>query len=194
MGFQKEFDGIYRLCIPFEAIYTTVFALNEGEKWMLCDTATTDFDVENHILPALNNLGVTPDYIFCSHAHSDHAGGLPSLRIAFPDARIITAPTVLFDRFEVLKLKGHTEDSLGIFDRKTKTLLSFDCLQQRGIDKYRGGISDKAAYLKSIEFVRNMELENIIFSHDFEPCGYSARGKSEIENVLNICKEYADNL
>ncbi len=187
MKFILEEDGIYRLTVPFEVIYTTVFALNEGDKWILCDTATTDFDVKNFILPALLDLGATPDYIFISHSHSDHAGGLPSICKAFPHAKIITSPTILLQRFEVIGLKGHSEDSLAIFDTKTKSLLSFDCLQQRGIDKYRNGISDRSTYLKSIERVRNMAVKRIIFSHDYEPCGYSVSGKAEIRKVLDIC-------
>ncbi len=190
MGFQKEESGIYRLTVPFEAIYTTVFALNEGDEWILCDAATTEFDVKNYILPALSDLEAVPDYIFISHSHSDHAGGLPSLQRAFPESRIITAPTVLLGRFEVISLKGHSDDSLAIFDTQTQILLSFDCLQQKGIDKYRNGISNKAEYLKSIERVRNMAVERIIFSHDYEPCGYSVKGNGKIKDCLDICKEY----
>ncbi len=189
-GFQKEENGIYRLTVPFEAIYTTVFALTNSGKWMLCDTATNELDVKNYILPALCKLGATPDYIFVSHSHKDHSGGLEALIKAFPNAKIITEPTVVFDRFCVISLKGHSKDSLAVFDKETKTLLSFDCLQQRGIDKYVNGISDKVEYLKSIEKVRSMEVERIIFSHDYVPCGYSARGKSEIENALNVCRDY----
>lgn len=95
MGFQKENNGIYRLCIPFEAIYTTVFVLEEDNEWILCDAATTAQDVKINILPALRDVCVDPDYIFCSHSHSDHAGGLPAIRGAFPNAKTITAPTVL---------------------------------------------------------------------------------------------------
>lgn len=192
MVFKKEENGIYSLCVPFEAIYTTVFALNEGDKWILCDTATTDFDAENYILPALLDLGVTPDYIVVSHSHRDHVGGLALLRSVFPEAAIITNPMVLLDRFEVFSLKGHAEDALAVFDPRTKTLLSFDCLQQRGVDKYRRGISNKAMYLKSIEIVRNMDVERILFSHNYDPCGYSVKGQEAIENVLNICEEYCN--
>ncbi len=192
-AFQKEENGIYRLTVPFEAIYTSVFALTNGNKWLLCDTASNEFDVENYILPALCDLGALPDYIFISHSHKDHAGGLNSLRKAFPNAKIITEPAVLFDRFYVISLKGHSEDSLAVFDIETKTLLSFDCLQQRGIDKYVNGISNRAEYLKSIEKVRNLKVERIIFSHDYIPCGYSVRGKREIENALNVCKDYKIN-
>lgn len=90
-----------------------------------------------------------------------------------------------------IKVRGHSEDSLAIFDTKTKTLISFDCLQQRGIDKYRSGISDKEKYFKSIALVRSMDAERIIFSHDYDPCGYRVTGKTEIENVLTVCEEYA---
>ncbi len=186
-------DGIYRLCVPFGNIYTSVFAISNGEKWIICDTATTVFDVKNHILPALRTLGATPDYILVSHSHSDHCGGLPALLTAFPNAVHITNPTVLLNRFEVISLKGHTEDSLAILDMKTRTLLSFDCLQQCGIDKYRDGITDKTEYLKSIDKVKRMDLKQIIFSHDYDPCGYRVSGVKEIANALKICEEYAYN-
>lgn len=189
MGFECVESGIYRLTVPFEDLYTSVFALREGENWLLCDTACNDFDVENYILPALKDLGAEPKYILCSHSHSDHAGGLFSVIKAFLKAKIILKPTVLSDRFEVLSLKGHTDDSLAVFDRKTKTLLSFDCLQQRGIGKYRNGIFERKEYLKTIEKVRKMNIEKIIFSHNYDPCGYIVKGKAEIEKVLKICEE-----
>ncbi len=194
MSFEKEEKGIYRLTVPFEAIYTTVFALHEGDKWILCDTATTSDDVKTYILPALQRLGAVPDSIFCSHSHRDHVGGLSSLRDAFPAAKLITEPTVLLDRFEICSLKGHSEDSLAIYDRSTRTLLSFDCLQQRGIDKYRSGISNKDEYLRSIALVRSMNVERILFSHAYDPCGYSVKGKEETEYALHICEEYVIRL
>ncbi len=189
MSFIKEEDGIFRLTLPFEELYTTVFALTDGKGWIVCDAGTTEQDVNDIILPALQELNAVPNYIFCSHRHADHAGGLPTLSKAFPNAIPINSPTVLLSRFEAVSLKGHSEDSLAILDKKTRTLLSFDCLQQRGIGKYRSGVDDIEAYKASIEWVQGADIERIIFSHDYDPCGYSVKGRDEIENALDICKE-----
>ncbi len=200
--FIKEEDGIYLLKIPFEDLYTSVFALISDIGSIILDTATNADDVKAYIIPAMQEMGIDPNYIICSHMHSDHSGGMTTLLAHFPNAAagLIDKSVnfenktvyfhdgdILFDRFQVLNLKGHTEDSLAIFDQKNQTLLSCDCLQQCGIGKYRDGISDRSAYLKSLARVREMDMKRIIFSHDYDPCGYSVSGKEKIQKVLDIC-------
>ncbi len=200
--FVKEEAGIFLLKVPFEDLYTSVFALVSEKGSIILDTATTDEDVQTYILPAIQKLGIVPTYIICSHSHDDHAGGMPELLKHFPNAiagladknrnfenetRHLTDGEILLDRFQILNLRGHTEDSLAIFDLQTKTLLSGDCLQQQGVGKYTNGITDKQAYRESIARVRGMDIERIIFSHDYDPCGYSVKGKEEINSVLDVC-------
>ena len=51
--FEREIGEIYRLKVPFDGeVYTSVFLI-KGTKNVLIDCATTDYDVENYIVPAL---------------------------------------------------------------------------------------------------------------------------------------------
>jgi glyoxylase-like metal-dependent hydrolase (beta-lactamase superfamily II) len=78
MSFVKEIDNIYRLKIPFESVYTSVFLIREGNKNILVDCATTADDVNGYIIPALEEIGLTIkdiNFLVITHPHSDHAGG-----------------------------------------------------------------------------------------------------------------------
>ena len=55
--FLKETEYIYRLKIPFETVYTSVFLIKSTSGVFLVDCATTEGDVDNVILPALSALG-----------------------------------------------------------------------------------------------------------------------------------------
>ena len=86
-------QNIYRLTMPYKDIYTTVLIIKSPYGAVLFDTATYREDVENTILPALNDLGITGEelkYIVISHFHGDHAGGLQWVTEHFPDACILS--------------------------------------------------------------------------------------------------------
>ena len=55
--FYKEREGIYRLKVPFGAVYTSVFLIETEEGDVLVDCATTKDDVDERIIPALQRLG-----------------------------------------------------------------------------------------------------------------------------------------
>ena len=55
--FYKETDKIFRLRVPFENLYTSVFLVEADEKKILVDCATTAEDVDAHIVPALKKMG-----------------------------------------------------------------------------------------------------------------------------------------
>ncbi len=201
--FERIGDGIYRLCVPFDTVYTTVFLLTDGNGSVLLDCATTDTDVERVIVPALNARGVYPKMVVASHQHADHAGGMPALLRAFPHAkagllnRTVTYanPTVylqdgelLLGHFRVLNLKGHADDALALYDLHTKTLLACDCLQQNGVDKFKVYLTDKAAYSRTIQRLRSMDIERVVCSHDYEPCGYCIEGQDNIERLYTVCE------
>ena len=63
-------ENIYRLTIPFKDIFTTVYVLKTDEGALLFDTATYDEDIQNYIIPFLDELEITEDmlkYVFISH-------------------------------------------------------------------------------------------------------------------------------
>lgn len=211
--YEKINDGIYRLIIPFKDIYTTVYSVHTDKGVLLFDTATYDEDVEKYIIPFLEELNVTSDmlkYIFISHKHSDHAGGLRKLMNKYPNACIVSRSPELKDEFigysfvepddnhklmdvlKVVTIPGHTLDSCGIFDIRTKTLISGDALQFYGIfgsGVWGANIFYFDEHLLAINKLRLMDINTILTAHDYHPCGYIYRGKEEISHALDMCVE-----
>jgi len=161
MQMRELADGIYRIEVPFEDIYTAVFAVGTPEHYLLIDCATTAEDVDDCILPTLrtNGFDAPPTALLLTHRHGDHAGGAYRLREHLPHLPIFSPEAVkqlevspisggegFLDRIEAIPLPGHTEHCVGYLDHQTKTLLTGDSLQQRGVSKYRDGIRYPALY------------------------------------------------
>ena len=199
--------GLFRILVPFEdEITTTVYVVLEGRKVVLIDSATKESDVDQFIFPALREIGVTTDqiaFLLLTHSHLDHAGGatgilrrLPgvqlraSFRMDHPRYTCLRDGEIVFERLQTLLLPGHTEDSLGFFDLRTKTLLSGDCLQLKGIGKYRNGISFPRQYRQSIERLKKMDICRIVAAHEYDPLGSVAQGKREVLEYLQACLDF----
>ena len=182
--------------VPFESIYTSVFLLDAFEKLVLIDCATTSRDVDEIIVPALNHAGKQLSdiqAIVLTHRHEDHAGGLERILQRLPDIHVISEPCFLCDKISIIPLPGHTNDSLGVLDTRTGTLISGDGLQGAGVDKYRCNVKNPRAYLETIAYIqRNDSIENILFSHAYEPwnCDY-ALGRAQVLSCLEMCLNYA---
>lgn len=203
MKTEKIDNGIYRLRIPFEDLTTTVYSYKCEQGVAIIDSATYSSDVDDYIIPALNEIGVKREevkYLLLTHDHGDHIGGLKRLSEIFTDAVIgvsfgLDLPNKidLFDGNIVLGslmsvyLPGHTNHSFGFYDLKTKTLLSGDCLQLSGVGKYRDGIWDKDLYIASINKLKNMKIERIVASHEYDPLGSIAAGKTQVIRYLDEC-------
>ena len=194
--FQREIENIYRLKVPFETIYTSVFLVKTEGGNVLVDCATFASDVDEYILPALNQLGLHLTDIAClilTHYHSDHAGGKARILELVPNMKIVqNEGGNLLSDISVYALKGHTLDCIGVFDKKSKTLITGDGLQGAGIGKYRCSLESKDEYLKTIEKIGNNEsIENILFSHEYEPWYKDgAFGREEVKKCLDDCKKY----
>ncbi len=206
-AFELLEKGIYRLKVPFEAVWTSVFLLRNAHGSLLLDAAATDEDVQKQIVPALGRLGIRPGMILCSHLHEDHSGGMPALLAAFPGAaaglvdgtqhyaaeiRRLKDGDLLLGQFRVLQLPGHTPDCMGILDTASNTLLSCDCLQQLGLDKYPTSVPFPAAYHTSIDKLRQLPIAKIIFSHDYEPFGWCVSGSRQIADCYDLCLAAAE--
>lgn len=209
MNFEKIVPGIDRLIVPFEDSFTSVFLISDGGKHILIDSAATPDDVETIILPALARMNVIPDEIVLSHAHSDHAGGLRTVLDAFPGTPVrlkdeqtkrglegfqvlsIEDGDWLTEHVMLLCLRGHCDDAAAMFDTRTNTLLSCDCVQLRGGGRYGINLSDVSAYFDSLKRIISMPTENLIASHDYMPFGAEAWGREAVLQYVAEAEDYA---
>ncbi len=182
--FEYITEGIYRLCIPFECIYTTVFALVDKKRAILLDCGSCDADVDNYLLPALCREGWEMCGMLCSHRHEDHDGGLGRMTELFPGK--ILKPIegdILLSRFHVIALPGHTADCIGIWDPQTRTVIACDAVQQKSIDRFPISVSDPDAYKQTLERIRTLAPQMLLCSHDYDPFGWCITG-TDIEKCL----------
>ena len=84
---------IFRVPVPFENIYTSVFFVRTDTGFLLLDTATYDSDIDQYVLPAMQQLEIPTEslkYVCLSHSHRDHAGGLTRLMQVCPKTCILS--------------------------------------------------------------------------------------------------------
>ena len=198
-------QGIFRIKVPFEDLFTTVYVYACDEGVALIDSATYPTDVDNYIVPALNEAGISKEkikFLLLTHNHGDHTGGINRLKEVFPDALIgatfetelknnvlLTDGQVVLGDLQTILLPGHTTHSAGYFDLKTKTLLSGDCLQLKGIGKYRNGICYPGLYINSCEKLKNTDIKRIVAAHEYDPLGSIADGEIAVKKYLDTCIE-----
>ena len=80
--------------------------------------------------------------------------------------------------------------SAALYDHRTKTLISGDCLQLYGIfgsGNWGANIPFSSEYTKKIQELRKMDIEAILTAHDYYPCGRMYFGKEEIASALDAC-------
>ena len=174
MRFEKETEKIYRLRVPFEDLYTSVFLLESEGGYALVDCATTDTDVDGVIRPALLARGLDFSdirYLILTHRHGDHAGGRARILEHNPGVAVICGMQELpLSDFALYALPGHTLDMIGVLELGSGTLISGDGLQGEGVGKYRMSLESKDAYLETIGKIRgDVRVKSILFSHAYEP-------------------------
>ena len=195
ISFYKETDSIYRLRVPFEDLYTSVFLVRAGNDAVLVDCATTAYDVDEVIIPALSELGYSLDKLkalVLTHIHGDHAGGLERILELLPNIEIVADAREIFEGVSTYPLPGHTLDMIGVLDLRTGTLISGDGLQGAGVGKYRCSVKSEDIYFETIDRIRNdTRITNILFSHAYEPWNEdSVHGRKRINDCLDDCSKY----
>ena len=206
----KITPNIFRLTVPYKDIYTTVLIIRTAKGTALFDTATYETDVINHIIPALNTLQVQDlKYIVLSHDHGDHSGGLDYLVPHFPDATIVSASDkilekykdqvispadkeIILDILQIHRIPGHTPDAIGLLDTRTNTMLTGDSLQLYGLygsGKWGANICLISEHLQALEKLSSLQIDRIVASHDYHPCGYISQGEHAVATYISTCKE-----
>lgn len=193
--FKQEIKDIYRLKVPFENIYTSVFLVRTPSGMIVVDCATTDEDVDEYILPALKKAEIEISDVttlVLTHKHADHAGGLSRLLSLIPNIEVIRDVREIFDGIRTYPMAGHTYDCIGVLDTRTNTLISGDGLQGAGVDKYRCSLQFPKAYLETIERIQSdKRVENILFSHAYEPWNKDyVHGRKAVDACLSECIKY----
>lgn len=197
-------DHIRCFPVPYKDIFVKIYILQTEDATVLFDTAACAGDVDGYIVPALEQLGVTPTHIFISHNHSDHAGGLTQAAALFPNARILSRSKKLRETYpdihcpedgeillgclQVVTIPGHTPDSAALLDLRTNTLVTGDCLQSLGIygsGYWYGAIGLPAEHAAAIEKLRTLPIENIATAHDYHPDGIYSFGKEAAAKRLD---------
>ena len=189
---EKITERIYRLIVPFEDLYTSVFFIRTKNGCAVVDCATTNKDVDEYIVPAIRSLGIEKDmqYLILTHDHGDHTGGKERMIELFPNLETINGVrAVALDGITLWALKGHTLDCIGVFDSESGTLISGDGLQGDGIGKYRRSLESEAEYLCTVENLKkDKRVKNLLFSHAYEPWYKdSAIGENEVQKCLADC-------
>ena len=213
MEYTKINENIYRMKLPYKDIFTTVYVIKTEEGALLFDAATFETDVTEHISPMLTELGIGSDelkYVFISHNHRDHAGGVPFLAALYPNATVLTRSATLAEAYPSLNIKmmrggdtllgvltvheipGHSLDSSAIYDSRTKTLITGDSLQLYGIfgsEDWGSNIALAAEHLSAIKPLYNIDIEEIHTAHDFHPYGICYIGKDAVKAALDACRQ-----
>ena len=181
-------EGIVRLDVPFEDLYTSVF-LVEGERPALIDSATTRADVEEIIIPALAARGYGKEMegdLLVTHRHGDHSGGAKWLLSYFPNLRQVTLKDgERLGDLQAVSLAGHTEDSMGYMDLRTRSLLCGDGLQFFGVSRYGCSLVTPKGYEATLARVCEMEIEHLFLAHPFAGGAWESFGR---EAVLHACE------
>ena len=192
--------------VPYKDIYVGIYVIKLEGGAVLFDTAANAFDVDNYIAPALEQLGVKPNYVFISHHHADHSGGLARVAELYPEATIVSRSDKLKETYpgilcpsdgemltaclQVITIPGHTPDSAALLDLRTNTLITGDCLQSYGIygsGYWYGAVTYTAQHYAAVRKLRAIPIEHIATAHDYHPVGQFSLGMDAVAARLDSC-------
>ncbi|MBR5140364.1 MAG: MBL fold metallo-hydrolase [Clostridia bacterium] len=218
MNYKTLSDNLFYVTTPYKDIYTTVYLIKTECGYMLFDTASFDEDIDNTILPFLSELGVDQSnlkYVFISHAHKDHMGGLERFLKFYPDVTVITESSSLKESFSnysivipeenetylgvlrVILIPGHSACSQAIYDTRDNSLITGDCLQLYGIygsGNWACNITLPERHFEALNKIEKMDISAIYTAHDYHPLGQFYVGKEKVISAIENCREPLCNI
>lgn len=206
MNATEVAKNIFRLTVPFLDIFTTVYLVKTDDGALLFDTATYPEDTDNYLFPLIKSLGVENElkYVFISHSHRDHAGGVQRLVELFPKVTVLSRGLngdniafvndgdVFLGCLKVVTIPGHSADSMALLDIRNNTLISGDSLQLYGIfgsGEWGANITLVKEHLEAIEKLKKMDVKSIYTAHDYHPYGYKYCDADAISKAYDACIE-----
>ena len=207
---MKIAENIFRLTIPYKDIFTTVYLIKRDNGSILFDAASYPEDIEEHVIPFIKSHDTELKYVFISHNHTDHAGGLETLLKYYPSVKVISRSRELKEKFasydvycpedgeefcegfKAIAIEGHTYDSMGVYNTESRLLISGDCLQLYGIygsGEWGANIGLVKGHIDAVNKLKGMDIESIYTAHDYHPMGYAYNGKENATKALDFCLE-----
>lgn len=107
-------------------------------------------------------------HVFVTHAHSDHASGIPRLRAEWPGLKVVEGAggAAAIGRFTIVPTPGHSHDHACLWDPETRALFSGDLIISGGtvmIAASSGG--SLREYLASLARVRALDAARVYPGH-----------------------------
>ncbi|MCY0877938.1 MAG: MBL fold metallo-hydrolase [Firmicutes bacterium] len=76
---------------PYDA---NTYLICDGKEACLIDAAATP-DIGEHVYTLCSHMGITLKWVFLTHGHADHAGGVIGIRHFFPSVQVFAGPTLM---------------------------------------------------------------------------------------------------
>ena len=171
---------------------TNIYFLGSGNSKIMIDAGQDVVEYEERLNKMFDTLNFSVSHILITHHHHDHTHALKYVLSRFPSVvvykfkgndeeslkydenlqnkfgfkytYILSEQTLRLNEYElqIYHLPGHSDDSIGIYDPKTKRFFIGDTILGEGTGTQ---ISNLAIYMKSLEKILTIDAEILLPAH-----------------------------